>query len=51
MTIPAAAQALLQGVLSMKEAATYQATLQEGLQEGLAAGAVEEARKPPVAAG
>jgi predicted transposase YdaD len=46
---PATAQALLQGVLSMKESTTYQAILQEGLQEGLreglAEGAVKEARK------
>jgi hypothetical protein len=51
------AQALLQGVLSMKESSTYQAILQEGLQEGLqkglqkglqqglAEGAVQEARR------
>ncbi len=38
---PAAAQALLQGVLSMKESTTYQAILQEGATEG----AVQEARK------
>ena len=38
---PAAAQALLQGVLSMKESTTNQAILQEGLVEG----AVKEARK------
>src|SRR4029077_10394431 len=42
---PAVAQALLQGVLSMKESTTYQAILQEGLQEGLAEGAIKEARK------
>lgn len=50
---PAVAQALMQGVLSMKESTTYQAILQEGLQEGrqkgrqegLAEGAVTEARK------
>ena len=46
---PAAALALLQGVVSMKESSTYQAILQEGLreglQEGLAEGAVTEARK------
>src|SRR5206468_7896545 len=41
----AVAHALMQGVLSMKESATYQAILQEGLQEGLAAGAVGEARR------
>jgi predicted transposase YdaD len=38
---PTVAQALLQGVLSMKESTTYQAILQEGLAEG----AVKEARK------
>jgi hypothetical protein len=38
---PAVAQALLHGVLSMKESTTYQAILQEGLVEG----AVQEARK------
>ncbi len=38
---PAVAQALLQGVRSMKESTTYQAILQEGLVEG----AVHEARK------
>jgi predicted transposase YdaD len=58
---PAVAQALLQGVLSMKESSTYQAILheglqagrqkglqeglQEGLREGLVEGAVKEARK------
>jgi hypothetical protein len=50
---PAVAQALLQGVRSMKESTTYQAILQEGIQEGLqegrqeglAMGAVNEARK------
>lgn len=42
---PTTAQALLQGVLSMKESTTYQAILQEGLQEGLAKGAVKEACK------
>jgi hypothetical protein len=35
------AQALLQGVRSMKESTTYQAIVQEGLAEGL----VQEARK------
>jgi predicted transposase YdaD len=38
---PAVAQALLQGVRSMKESTTYQAIVQEGLAEG----AVQEARK------
>jgi hypothetical protein len=42
---PDVAQALLQGVLSMKESTTYQAILQEGLREGLVEGAVKEARK------
>jgi hypothetical protein len=35
------AQALLQGVVSMKESTTYQAILKEGLTEG----AINEARK------
>jgi predicted transposase YdaD len=42
---PVVAQALLQGVRSMKESSTYQAIVQEGRQEGLVAGAVQEARK------
>jgi hypothetical protein len=42
---PAVAEALLQGVLSMKESTTYQALVQEGLREGRALGAVLEARK------
>src|SRR5207302_236628 len=46
---PGMAQALLQGVRSMKESSTYQAILREGVQEGrregFTEGAVNEARK------
>ena len=42
----AMAQALLQGVRSMRESSTYQATVREGLQKGLVQGAIAtEARK------
>jgi hypothetical protein len=38
-------QALLQGVVSMKESVTYQAILEEGKAEGMDEGMAAEARK------
>ncbi len=48
---PALAQALLQGIRSMKESSTYQAIVQEGRHEGLVEGAVQGGPEVAGAAG